>query len=582
MAFTEAFKPKGSKHLSIIVDADGKEVQVEAREDVEQKVKLEEIINILYAAGYFRARIKGISAFDKVVGGMSWCIDSFDVDIDVDLLFQENLNIGQRISLTEKIVAVLPKMKCPYRIEPHQIQGLDFIHIYPVIQWLVKNSMERRKAIQRYYHSYALHKFKKKYTLPEDETDSTFKEKAGHNIANVQEKYRLQRKFRRSGPMPKDRAACVASTLYEYGMITSSKDFAAGEADAPTEVQPKQEVDAQQKQIASSMTSAPDQENRLTAGVVGNIVSIGAEEIARAVEHYTELQAETVVSGAAQKRQLEEKSLQLETETQQLEQQLNDANTRLENLRAVNSEEKNNARSLTESDQEILRKLQKLVTANENIKQQELAFREQCKTELTSLQNAIRDVEEVEGESDSERLGERQAVEQLAERVTLARLAVGKRTRAVASLQRQLDQVPSRTELAQYQRRFMELYGQVAAKHGETKKFYTLYNCLNDKHNYLKKELSILNSIQDSYTEAMASPAAMDQFMTQFEGILHGIQQNKRKVEQKLNDEKRQRDQLSSRLLALIELQRQYVSALKQLMAECQTESHRHTIPLQL
>ena len=37
-------------------------------------------------------------------------------------------------SLTEKIVAVLPRMKCPHRLEPHQIQGLDFIHIYPVIQ----------------------------------------------------------------------------------------------------------------------------------------------------------------------------------------------------------------------------------------------------------------------------------------------------------------------------------------------------------------------------------------------------------------------------------------------------------------
>lgn len=37
-------------------------------------------------------------------------------------------------ALTEKIVAVLPEMKCPHRIEPHQIQGLDFIHIFPVIQ----------------------------------------------------------------------------------------------------------------------------------------------------------------------------------------------------------------------------------------------------------------------------------------------------------------------------------------------------------------------------------------------------------------------------------------------------------------
>jgi purine nucleoside phosphorylase len=43
-------------------------------------------------------------------------------------------------ALTEKIVAVLPEMKCPHRIEPHQIQGLDFIHIFPVIQVSIKCS----------------------------------------------------------------------------------------------------------------------------------------------------------------------------------------------------------------------------------------------------------------------------------------------------------------------------------------------------------------------------------------------------------------------------------------------------------
>ena len=36
--------------------------------------------------------------------------------------------------MTEKIVVVLKRMKCPHRLEPHQIQGLDFIHIYPVVQ----------------------------------------------------------------------------------------------------------------------------------------------------------------------------------------------------------------------------------------------------------------------------------------------------------------------------------------------------------------------------------------------------------------------------------------------------------------
>ena len=37
------------------------------REDEEQAVKMQEIINLLVAGGYFRARIKGLNNFDKVL-----------------------------------------------------------------------------------------------------------------------------------------------------------------------------------------------------------------------------------------------------------------------------------------------------------------------------------------------------------------------------------------------------------------------------------------------------------------------------------------------------------------------------------
>lgn len=42
-------------------------VKVETREDEEQNVKMAETIELLLAAGYFRARIKGLSPFDKVL-----------------------------------------------------------------------------------------------------------------------------------------------------------------------------------------------------------------------------------------------------------------------------------------------------------------------------------------------------------------------------------------------------------------------------------------------------------------------------------------------------------------------------------
>lgn len=77
---------------------------------------------------------------------MVWCISLCAHSVDVDLLYSENSTIGQKMfvfflkisfilsALTEQIVKVLPKLNCPARIEPHQIQGLDCIHIFPVLQ----------------------------------------------------------------------------------------------------------------------------------------------------------------------------------------------------------------------------------------------------------------------------------------------------------------------------------------------------------------------------------------------------------------------------------------------------------------
>lgn len=133
---------------------------MERREDTDATAKEQDTFDILVAAGYYRARIKGLSAFDKVVGGMTWCIECCDYDVDVDLLFHENLSIGQKMwgprmmspqlnwriflffsALVEKIVSVLIDMKCPHSLEPHQVQGLEFLAIHPVIQWLVKTSV---------------------------------------------------------------------------------------------------------------------------------------------------------------------------------------------------------------------------------------------------------------------------------------------------------------------------------------------------------------------------------------------------------------------------------------------------------
>jgi len=46
------------------------------------------------------------------------------------------------------------------------------------------------------------------------------------------------------------------------------------------------------------------------------------------------------------------------------------------------------------------------------------------------------------------------------EKLQKIRLLLARKNREIALLQRKIDEVPSRTELTQYQRRFIELYNQ--------------------------------------------------------------------------------------------------------------------------
>lgn len=46
------------------------------------------------------------------------------------------------------------------------------------------------------------------------------------------------------------------------------------------------------------------------------------------------------------------------------------------------------------------------------------------------------------------------------ERMQLIRMQLAKKNRAIVSIERKLDNIPDRTELSQYQRRFIELYSQ--------------------------------------------------------------------------------------------------------------------------
>uniref|UniRef100_A0A8C7GWT1 Coiled-coil domain-containing protein 93 n=1 Tax=Oncorhynchus kisutch TaxID=8019 RepID=A0A8C7GWT1_ONCKI len=462
---------------------------VETREDEEQSVKLAEILELLLAAGYFRARIKGLGPFDKVVGGMTWCITTCNFDIDVDLLFQENSTIGQKIALTEKIVSVLPKMKCPHRLEPHQIQGLDFIHIFPVIQWLVKRAIETREEMGDYVRAYSVSQFQKTHSFPEDEDFLQRKEKAVKAV--LDEVYKPQRKYKRqveAGELLDEESR----PHVQYFMNASLCMMMSCHISSQMRI----------KTLMTSMAAMATEEGRLTASTVGQIVGLQSEEIKQIASEYAEKQSELSTEDRPERYGPVQQHRRMVTSlNKQIQQKTN-----------------------------LLEKLRALVGMNENLKHQEQEFRTHCRVSLHTFPNTNREI---------------------------------------AVLQRKIDEVPSRAELTQYQKRFIELYGQVSATHKETKQFFTLYNTLDDKKVYLEKEVNLLNSIHDNFQQAMASSGAKEQFLRQMEQIVEGIKQSRIKMEKKKQENKMRRDQLNDEYLELLDKQRLYFKTVKDFKEEC-------------
>lgn len=120
---------------------------------------MDSIVEAFVEAGYFRARISSLSDFDKIIGGLAWAMQVFSYDINIDIFYTDNLDLGQKIALTERLVMVILVMNCPHQIEPHQIVGLDYANILPVVRWLIKRSTEVRREHEAFNRLLALRHF---------------------------------------------------------------------------------------------------------------------------------------------------------------------------------------------------------------------------------------------------------------------------------------------------------------------------------------------------------------------------------------------------------------------------------------
>ena len=89
------------------------------------------------------------------------------------------------------------------------------------------------------------------------------------------------------------------------------------------------------------------------------------------------------------------------------------------------------------------------------------------------------------------------------DQVRPAAAAVGGAQPDAPSGMRAIDDIPTRTELIQYERRFSELYQQVAPK-PENKKYFEMYNTLDERKRMLEKEVTLVKASRRTSTRRCA------------------------------------------------------------------------------
>lgn len=576
---------------------------MEMEQDAERLLLLQKILDLLLAGGYFRARISSLSPFDKLTGGLAWCITASNVDVDFDIFYDDDATLGYKIKVGEAIEAALQKMQCPYPLQAHQIQGLDYQAVYPVVQWLLRRLLTTREMLADQLRRHSHFRFHGNYELPEETALQMTRQDKTRTRNNVISNQRPQRLYRRARNIaaPLEKADRVRCTLLEYGHFFPSRVQATlekqdsslvsqnlSETDTSVWIHPLSSSASDRGSYSPTLEGSLSalsfsEDGSLTSSKLGKILGLRSEEIRAAVSQYSHSNDAQL----AHQKQVVSILKQIEGEERHKE-QLQDQNkdTSVKTLKIKDNcreQEERQVELLSEVDMlyrrvaeagvgDTLQKLLPLVEQLKLIQEEEVNFCSSCKKQhnemLAHLANLESQVDHFkDGDDYQAEIDEALSSDQL--KLNLLKGDISKANQKVFLLHRKLDDTPSQTELMQYERCFVELYLHIQAKLRETRKYYAMYNALAEANELTLKETSLLNSINVQFETAMMSPEGRINFVTSMSDISKGVQQKLEKMETKLQGEQRTLSALREQHAQIVAARRHYVNLIKIFQEEC-------------
>ena len=530
------------------------------------------IVESLITAGYFRARINSLEPFDKILGGMAWILTGCFYDIDIE--FKDEMNLTEKIRVSEKVVAGLKAINCPMTLNPVQIQGLDLKPLYQTLQWLQKRLLETRdernalnkKISVNFYNKEYINIDKNKLKLSND-TDEMLKTK--YNILKENRKYKPKNKLTNLAPNYNDELR-VFFSMIEFGVkdIAFQRQFiellkkrkiiedknknnqsttiggGIGKMQTNNETQDKltkEEMKILNDVMNNNIEEISNQENKqkVNTSIIEAIFSENMAYITKEIENFDNIKGDENIDKI--KLYAKEKE-RLEQNKNNIISQINQYNTELDNCKEQEKKEKEEINKL----QEEIEKLRQTKAQNERnketilqkikeekISEEKLAFlseknkrKEELKSNISKFKKeclAEKKIYDAQLENYQKKIDKLNDSENIAvfneidvnynaelQKNTEKKKDLFNQNKIINMLTRKIQLYPSKLEIIQYQKRFQELYDQINKISERSTKILRENHSKGQVIALLKQKEQVFNDLKKMYQSI--KPKEKDKF----------------------------------------------------------------------
>ena len=518
--------------------------------DKELEELYNQIVELLIQAGYFRARIQSLEPFDKILGGLAWTLTGCFYDIDID--FKDDMNLTEKIRVSEKIVAGLKSINCPFQINPIQIQGLDLKPIFQTLQWLVKRLLETRDERNEMNKKFSIN-----YIEPKIEKPKPVQKNDDIILSAVYNELKPNRQFRPKAKLAFDYndELRVFFGMIEFGLnkeiafqkqlieLLKKKNLIAKDtgdakgtskkATTMTGNEPNKLTKEEMKTLNDLVTNNIEEisktnNQKVNAGIIEAIFSENMTAIADEIEHFENSKGDEGIDQiklmVKEKERLEQNKINILSQISTYENELNgikqDTNAENEEINRIKNEIEQLEKTLEQNKLNKDTIIQRV--KEEKLSEEKLKFLSQKNKEKEELKAAIsrfkKDCLDEKKKYDAQTENYEKKIAKLNDEENLqlfneidtsynaemeknlkTKKELFEKNKEINKLTRKIQLYPSKLEIIQYQKRFQELYDQINNVSEKSMKIIGESNSKNGVVTLLERRLNDFMELRNLY-----------------------------------------------------------------------------------